>query len=177
MEILDVLVYLPCAYLLRMTLLLLHLASSACGYVYNYWFHTSDNAALRQDISAWVTFIFVHTFLSFVYGAHILLQLIVALPQLLPGFTALAWWPRFYWSLLWKPTGRSLWEIITNPRFRGSVAPGRAQIARHTRRHFIAKGKVKIQPTNAKHYLHSSYQVQGTDAHLGQHGNEELADI
>ena len=43
--------------MLQLTLTLLRMAASLSSYVYNYWFHTSDNARTRSDMSAWTVHI------------------------------------------------------------------------------------------------------------------------
>ena len=89
----------------------------------------------------------------------------------------LLWWPKFYWDLMRDPGGRSLYEIFTDPRFRGRRSGDNGTkplISRATRRQYLEKGKVKIQPTNSRHNVFSSYQVHGAFAHVGQNENQKV---
>ena len=110
------------------------------------------------------------------YAIHVMLKLLIGLPQSLFGglLTAILWWPKFYWNILRDPDGRSLWSMFTNPHFRGRYKHSKARISRHTKRQFIAKGKVKIQPTHARQNVYSSYQVHGAFAHVGQNENQKV---
>jgi hypothetical protein len=47
-------------------------------------------------------------------------------------------------------------------------------VSRETRRQYLAKGKVKLQPMWASLNVFTSYQVQGAYAHLGQTMNEKV---
>ena len=68
-------------------------------------------------------------------------------------------WPRFYYSLLYKKRGRSIWDIITNP-----VPPDGKKVG----------GPIKMVCLNENLYCHSYYQVRGAFAHLNQTGEPDL---
>ena len=168
--------FLLSAYCLRMTVLLLYLVTSVMSYFYEYWFNTSNNAQVRRDSMLWLVHISFRTIMLLLYAIHIMLKLLIGLPQMILGglLTAILWWPKFYWNILSDPDGRSLWNMFTDPRFRGSSKHSKARISRHTKRQFIAKGKVKIQPTHARHNVYSSYQVHGAYAHVGQNEKQKM---
>ena len=65
------------------------------------------------------------------------------------------------------PRARSLYDIFTDPRYSDCKTQSRAIISRRTRRQFLAKGKHKIVPTNARYLVTFSYQVRGAYAYLG----------
>ena len=73
MDKVDLLV-LPLTYLLRMTVTLLYLADSLTSRVYNYWFNTSDNAQMREDVSAWTIHITLRAIMALLYALHILIK-------------------------------------------------------------------------------------------------------
>ena len=59
MDFID-LVILPFVYLLRMTLILVLTFGLFLLNVYDYWFHTNDNANLCTDALSWAHFLSVH---------------------------------------------------------------------------------------------------------------------
>ena len=178
MDKLD-LIYLPFVYVLRLTAIILHLLASFSGYFYEYWFNTSDSTSMRSDVSIWILYfltIFIRTSL---YLFHIFLKLMIGwiplmigLIQYLPLMSIILWWPKFYWHIFSDPNGRSLFEIMLNPRYSRMPEEGPQNgpqaVPRKTRRRFIAKGKIKICPIWSRHNCLSSYQVQGAHAHEGQ---------
>ena len=167
------LLYLLFAYLLRMTnILLFNLVFPNLSYVYNYWFNCTDNARMRNDVSTWVLYLTLMVLSECIYRAYVSLQYGFLFLQWI--FSALLWWPKFYWELMRDPGGRSLYEIFTDPRFRGSVLRTKPRISRETRRQYLEKGKMKIQPTNSRHNVFSSYQVHGAFAHVGQNENQKV---
>jgi len=167
------LLYLLFAYLLRMTnILLFNLVFPNLSYVYNYWFNCTDNARMRNDVSTWVLYLTLMVLSECIYRVYVSLQYGFLFLQWI--FSALLWWPKFYWELMRDPGGRSLYEIFTDPRFRGSVLRTKPRISRETRRQYLEKGKMRIQPTNSRHNVFSSYQVQGAFAHLGQNENQKV---
>ena len=167
------LLFLLFAYLLRMTqLLLFNLVIPNSSYVYNYWFHSTDNARMRNDVTTWMLHITYRLLLELIYGMYFIVQCPLNVLQL--TIRVVLWWPKFYWDLMCDPGGRSLFEMFTDPRFRGSIKRTKPSISRVTRRQFLEKGKVKIQPLNAKQNIFTSYQVQGAFAHFGQNENQKL---
>ena len=83
-----------------MTVTLLYLASSLTRRVYNYWFNTSDNAQMREDVSAWTIHIILYAIMTLLYALHMLLKFTVAAVQMLPFSSIILYWPKFYWSIL-----------------------------------------------------------------------------
>lgn len=181
MDKLDIFFYIPLTFILRMTLTLSTLASAISSYIYNYWFHTSDNAQLRFDLQAWLLFIILRVTLTFIYVSHLSVkfwmvacQVFLMYFQLLPGTSILLFWPKFYRDILLGP-GRSIFAILCDPQYTEDDETNQAsQVPRETKRKFLQKGRVKIQPTHAQHYLHSSYQVEGAWSHLATSGNKYL---
>ena len=100
-------------YSLRMTEILLLLLLP----YYNYWFHSNSNSTLRHDFVRWVRFLFGMLVCFGLRLLHVTLKLSVGLLQLLPGWTMLCFWPRFYWHILMDPDGRSLFVMLKDPRF------------------------------------------------------------
>ena len=126
MDKLDLLL-LSFVYFLRMTLLFILPARR----FYDYWFHSCDNTQLRHDLWTWLRYLFGAMICLGLSAAHAVLKLVVAFVQLLPSFWGvLSFWPQFYWHIL----------TSLSP-------PDRPPVSRFTRRHFIAKGKVRMQPT------------------------------
>ena len=70
-------------------------------------------------------------------------------------------WPRFYYSLLNKRNGKSIWNIITNP-----VTPKDRKKATRPSNHIVC--------LNKNLYCHSFYQVRGAYAHLNQIREKDL---
>jgi len=145
MDKLDLLL-LSFVYFLRMTLLFILPARR----FYDYWFHSCDNTQLRHDLWTWLRFLFGATICLGLYAAHAVLKLVVTFVQLLPFWGVLSFWPRFYWHIL-----------------SSSSPQDRPPVSRFTRRRFIAKGKVRMQPTLYRLRVLSSYQVWGAFAYLG----------
>jgi hypothetical protein len=79
------LIFLSFVYLLRMTSTLLLLFGTLPLNIYNYWFHTSENAAFCADIYAWVQFLVCRFLCHILYVLHTLLKLIVRLVLFLCG--------------------------------------------------------------------------------------------
>ena len=98
------------------------------------------------------------------------------LSQVIPLSSAVCWWFKLYWNLITDPKGRPLYNILINPRYIGCKHQSQARVSRETKRHFNAKGKVKIIPPNAWHGVTSSYQVHGSYAHLGSTSHREVGD-
>jgi hypothetical protein len=58
-----------------MTVTLLYLADSLTSRVYNYWFNTSDNAQMREDVSAWtIHIVTIRAIMALLYALHILIK-------------------------------------------------------------------------------------------------------
>ena len=130
-----------------MTQPLFLLGGSQLCHFYNYWFHTCDNVVLRADILVWFVSLACQVASFSLHAVYILLKLIVALVQSLPLWNALAFWPRIYWGILTNPNRRSLRDMLMDPRFRRSSLNGPWPVSRLTRRKFLAKNIVRIQPT------------------------------
>jgi hypothetical protein len=145
MDKLD-LVYLPIVYVLRMTTLLFLLARLPITHFYDYWLQTCENSALRADLTAWCRLIFCHSFSFIFLVVHITLKLIVALFQSLPLWDALLFWPRFYWDILTNTDRRTFREMFMDPQYRIPPSVSRPPVSRITKRRFLAKNIVRIQP-------------------------------
>ena len=48
-----------------------------------------------------------------------------------------------------------------------------SRVSTSTRRHFLSKGRVRIQRTHARYYLHQDYQVEGAWSHLARPGKTQ----
>ena len=104
------LLFLLFAYLLRMTrLLLFNLVIPNSSYVYNYWFHSTDNARMRNDVTTWMLHITYRLLLELIYGVYFIVQCPFNVLQW--TISVVLWWPKFYWELMRDPGGRSLFEI------------------------------------------------------------------
>ncbi len=117
---------------------------------YNYWFHICENTQLHHDFWTWLHYLFGATICLCLFATHVILKLVVAFVQLLPFWGTLSFWSRFYW------------HIMTS-----LLPPDRPSATRFTHRHFIAKGKVWMQPTLYRLWVLSTYQVWGAFAYLG----------
>ena len=67
--------------------------------------------------------------LSLITVSAIALQWLVYLPQVIPLSSAFAWWFKFFWNLIRDPRGRSLLEILCNPRYVGCERQSRARVS------------------------------------------------
>ncbi len=108
---------LPFVYLLQMALILVLPFGSFLLNVYDYWFHTNDNANLRANALSWARYLSFHLACLFFYLFHMLLKLIVALVQAFPLWPILSFWPRFYWETILDPNGRSLRDMVLDPGY------------------------------------------------------------
>ena len=115
-------------------------------------------------LRAWCISLYcLHLLLRYLEGY---LQLFLLYVQVIPGTSILLFWPRYFCDLLLYLKGSSIFDMLTDPRYQTYLSqPNR--VSRHTKGHFVDKGQVKIQPMQSKHYVHSSYQVDGAWAHLG----------
>ena len=160
-----------------MTVNLLHLSSSIFGYFYEYWFHTSQNAEMRMDVTAWLLYLLILLVQAGLYCIYILSKICIVPIQFLTF--VILWWPKLYWSLWSDPNGRSFYQIMTNPRYASSDGfkdRGPQAVSRATKRNFIAKGKLKIKPISTRMHCYSFYQVDGAYAHVGQKTNASIAE-
>ena len=145
MDKLDLLL-LPFIYVLQMIPPLFLLAGSKLHHLYDYWFHTCENAALRADLLVWLQFLACHVSCFSLHMVHILLKLIVVLVQSLPLWGAFVFWPRFYWGILTNPNRRSLRDMFLDPRCQHSLLNGPSPVSCQTRCRFLARNLVRIQP-------------------------------
>ena len=169
MDKLDVFFFIPLAYILRTTLIFITLAwrksSSVVQYIYDYWFHPFDNYMLRYDIITWTLFFGMRFLLVWIYALHLIkiiiwfFQVVLLNLQRIPGTSILLFWPKFYRDILLGP-GRSIMDMLWDPRYKRDPSQ-QSRVSRSTRRQLLLKGRVKIQPTHAKYYLHQDYQVEG----------------
>ena len=123
MDKLDVIFFIPLAYMLRTTLIFATLAwrftSSATRYIYDYWFNPFDNEFLRSDITVWYLFFFLKRFILLaLYAFHNalkirkwLFQVILIYLQRIPGTSIILFWPKFYKDILLGP-GHSIAEML-----------------------------------------------------------------
>ena len=146
--------------------------------LYNYWFHTNDNFQVRHDFCRWVRFILGMTVCYILYGFHTALKLVLALVQVLPFWSILSFWPRFYWHIMTDPARRSFYQILTDPTYSEAAdLPSSPRVTRFTRRRFVDKGKVRVRPTLYRLRVLSSYQVWGAYAFLGTSARDALAAV
>ena len=111
--------------------------------VYNYWFHTNDNANLCADVLSWARFLSVHLACLFFYLFHVLLTLIVASIQVLSLWPILSFWPRLYLGTILYPNGRSLGDMIL---YNVGVNRLRPRVSCFTQCRFLARCRIRIQP-------------------------------
>ena len=140
-------IFIPFAYFLLLTLTLLRLVAHISGHYYDYWFHLHDNVKLRRDIIICILYISLQAGMNILYDFHTFTNFIVAFSKVLQLSNIILWWPKFYWKIIRDQKSRSLWQIFSNPCLRGILKHRRAQISCNTKTQFIAKGKIKIQPT------------------------------
>ena len=102
-----------------------------------------------RDTLTWITVFGIHFALCVLKLVHNIVQIRsiqFILNMLLQ--TTLAriclFWPRFYYSLLYKKRGQTIWDIITNP-----VPPDGKKVG----------GPIKMVCLNENIYCHSYYQV------------------
>ena len=120
----------PLVYLFRMTLTIISLA------IYLVPTPSKIGSALRNDI-IWIVYIIIHFIIFVLKKLHTLIQIHTiqfALNMLFQSTLACTclFWPRFYYSLLNKRNGRSIWDIITNP-----VPPKGSKKATRTSNHIV----------------------------------------
>ena len=147
----------PVIYLIRMTFTTFFFAISLLPTL-------SQIVKVPVNTLTWITVFGIHFALCVLELGHNIVQIRpiqFVLNMLLQ--TTLAriclFWPRFYYSLLYKKRGRSIWNIITNP-----VPPDGKKVG----------GPVKMVCLNENLYCHSFYQVRGAFAHLNQTGEPDL---
>ena len=140
-------ILIPLAYLLQLNLTLLNLTARISGHYYDYWFHPHDNVGLRRDVIIWISYLSLQAGMHIIYAFHAFKNLIVSFAQFLPLSNIILWWTKLYWEIIRDQKGRSLWQVLSNPRFRGRVKHIFAHISCNTKRKFIAKVKTKIRPT------------------------------
>ena len=108
----------PLVFLLRIAYFILQLVSTFSRCHYDYWFHSSNNIKLRSDFMSWSTYALVQCGLWTVYALYLSIEWLQVLPYRIPVvstfYAAIVFWPRFYWSILWDPDGRSIREILIN---------------------------------------------------------------
>ena len=141
----------PLVYLFRMILTIIHLAIFLVPTPSKIW------TALRNGIT-WILYIIIHFILFVLKKLHTLIQIhtIKFLLNMLFQSTlarACLFWPRFYYSLLNKRTGRSIQDIITNP-----VPPKGSKKATRPSNHIVC--------LNKNLHCHFLYQVRDAYAHL-----------
>ena len=146
--------------------LFLLVGSTLCRF-YDYWFHTCDNVALCADALVWSRFLACHVSCFFLNVVHILLKLIVALVQFLPFWSMFAFWPRFYWGILTNSNRRSLRDMFLDPRCQRSLLNGPPPVSCQTRRKFLARNLVWIQPMRHIVGCILHYKVGGAHATIG----------
>ena len=159
-------------YLLRLTQLFLLLYARISTSRYNYWFNTCEAEALMSDLLRWLVFILSTAFYLTLHALHLLLKLIVALVQRMPFWSLLSFWPRLYYEIFTDPKRRSIFEMMTDPRYLSTTTKLRACVLRQTKRLFLFKGKTKINPTRLRDGVNSGYESHGAYAHLGSSINE-----
>ena len=106
-----------------MTLILVLPFGSILFNVYNYWFHTKDNANLSVYALSWVRFLSIHLACLFFYSFHVLLKLIVVSTQVFPLWPTLSFWPCFYLGTILNPNGHSLRDMVLDPGYDFGVNP------------------------------------------------------
>ena len=120
MDVID-LVILPFVYLLQMTLSLVLPFGLFLLNVYDYWFHTNDNANLHANALSWAHFLSVHLACLFFYSFQVLLKLIVASIQVFLLWPILSFWPCFYLGTILDPNGCSLRDMDLDQPILGCV--------------------------------------------------------
>ena len=160
------------AYLLRLTQLFLLLYARISTRLYDYWFNTCDAKFLMSDLLRWFVFVLSTAFYLMLHAFHLLLKLIVALVQRMPFWSFLSFWPRLYYKIFTDPKRRSIFEMMTDPRYLSTTYKLRARVSRQTKRQFLFKGKRKITPTRLRDGVNSGYESHGAYAHLGSSANE-----
>jgi len=160
-------IFLPFIYALRMTTPFFLLVGRKICHFYDYWFHTCENVALRADLLIWLQFLACHVFCFTLHVVHILLKLIVALVQSLPLRSAFAFWPQFYWGILTNPNRRSLRDMLLDQRCQHSLLDSRSPVSRQTRRRFLVRNIIRIQPMRHTLGCILHYEVHGAYARLG----------
>lgn len=135
---------------------------------FNYWLNPFqpvhnpfDEDRAWTSALAWLGFIGAEIGMWLLLALYYVIDFALALPYRLPGtcvWTALWFWPKFYWSILRDPDGRSILSILADPtaaeglpqvnqRRRPPTIASRRDVSRRRRRPAI---ELALQPT----YVH-----------------------
>lgn len=135
----------------------------------NYWLNPFQPVHNPFDVDrawiaalAWGGFVGAEIGMWLIYALYYVIDFVLALPYRLPGtflWTVIWFWPRFYWTILRDPGGRSILEILSDPtaskglpqvntqRRRPPTVASRRDVSRRRRRPAI---ETALQPT----YVH-----------------------
>ena len=173
MDFID-LVILPFVYMLQMTLILVLPFGLFLLNVYDYWFHTNNNANLCANVLSWARSLSFHLACLFFYWFQVLLKLIVALVQVFPLWSILSFWFRFYWETILDPNGHSLRDMVLDPGYDVGVNCLCPCVSLFIRRRFLACCRIHIQPMRPILGCVSFYTVHGAYAQLGEDTSDEV---
>lgn len=88
-------------------------------------------------------------------------------------YSAMAFWPLFYWHLFGPSSkGRSIWTVICNPE---GDAPSRKARKRFAEQEALSDCHISLRPTPQSLNVFTSYQVGGAHTHLAS-VNHQVAD-
>ena len=116
MSLLDLPVYVT-LFVFRAAYLLLSLAFTTSSNLYDYWCTPSSD--MGMDVLDFIRFFGGNLTCFLILCLHGIVTTIIWLIQLLPLSSVILWWPKFYAALIFDPDGRSILDILRNPRLQG----------------------------------------------------------
>ncbi|KAL7496856.1 hypothetical protein ACHAWT_005049 [Skeletonema menzelii] len=139
------------------------LISSTVLYLYDYWF--SPSSSMGSDMLEYLKFTCGNIACLILLCLYCLSTAVIWCIQILPLSSIVLWWPKFYATIIFDPTGRSLLQILRDPGYKSST---RDKPSRYIRRNFIAKNKTPLPVAHPSVRSLSCYTSYGVYAHLGQ---------
>jgi len=88
----------------------------------------------------------------------------------------MAFWPRFYWGILTSSNRRSFRDTFMDPCCQQSQLAGRSPVSRLTRRRFLARNIIRIQPMQCSLGCILHYKVRGAFAKIGAAASPEVVE-
>ncbi len=164
--------FIPLVLCLRMSLLVFALSSrlvTLTSFAYSYAFDQgcSSGGLFQEALSSasYLAYVSLRIIMLVIYWLSEATTLLTRFPCLL--WQALLYWPKFYYTLFrLSAKGRSVWQMITDPKDANSKSLKTKNFDSPTR----------IRPLWSRFLVFSSYQVHGAYAHLHQANHEEVAD-
>ena len=171
MDKLD-LMFIPLVLCLRMSLLVLALSSrlvTLISFAYSFAFDQgcSNGGLLQESLSTtlYLAYVSLRICMLTTFWLSEATTLVSRFPCLL--WKAFLFWMRFYYTLFWPSAkGRSVWQVITDPK----DATSRTLKTKN----FVHPSR--IRPLWSHFLVFSSYQFHGAYAHLHRANHEDVAE-